>query len=273
VYESQGLAAEAEPLHKRSLAITEKALGPHHPDVGTALHNLTLLYVNQGRYAEAEPLEKRSLALREKALGPDHPDAGTSLDNLAALYWKQGRYAEAEPLFKRSLALREKALGPDHPIVGTSLNNLAFLYLVQRDWASAADYWRRSTSVIIRRAQRGLSDGGTDMTGKGKSEAAHLSYRFFGLVKVAHRLALEEHKHDVSLAQEMFQTAQWAFASEAAASLAADGCPRGQRRPATCNRGAGTPGPRRRLAETRSHAHRCPVAGAWRSAAGRDLDQ
>jgi hypothetical protein len=115
--------------------------------------------------------------------------------------------------------MREKVLGPDHPSVGTSLNNLSGLYFVQQDWTRSADYWRRSTSVI-RRAQRGLSDGGAAMTGKGKSEAAQLSYRFFGLVKVTHRLASEGRRPNASLAQEMFQTAQWAFASEAAASLA-----------------------------------------------------
>ena len=212
---SQGRYAEAEPLYKRALAIREKALGPDHPDVGTALNNLAALYRAQGRYAEAEPLYKRALAIREKALGPDHPDVGTSLNNLAALYRAQGRYAEAEPLYKRALAIREKALGPDHPDVGTSLNNLAALYFVQRDWARAADFWRRSTGVIVRRAQRGTDDVGQALTGKRKSEAEQASYRFWGLVKAVHRLASEGRGADASLAREMFQTAQWAQGSEA----------------------------------------------------------
>ena len=46
------------------------------------------------------------------------------------------------------------------------------------------------------------------------------SHRFWGLVKVVHRLASEGRSADASLAREMFQTAQWASASEAAASLA-----------------------------------------------------
>ena len=33
LYRAQGRNAEAEPLHKRSLAIREKALGPNHPNV------------------------------------------------------------------------------------------------------------------------------------------------------------------------------------------------------------------------------------------------
>jgi tetratricopeptide (TPR) repeat protein len=91
-----------DELAKRALAISEKALGPDHPDVATSLNNLALLYRNQGRYADAEPLYKRSLAIREKALGPDHPDVAQSLNNLAGLYDSQGRYAEAEPLYKGS---------------------------------------------------------------------------------------------------------------------------------------------------------------------------
>ena len=40
---TQGRYDEAEPLYKRALAITEKALGPEHPDMATSLNNLALL--------------------------------------------------------------------------------------------------------------------------------------------------------------------------------------------------------------------------------------
>ncbi len=119
-----GKYAEAEPLYKRSLAITEKALGPEHPNVANSLNNLAELYRAQGKYAEAEPLYKRSLAIREKALGPEHPNVANSLNNLAELYRAQGKYAEAEPLYKCSLAITEKALGPEHPVVALIRENL-----------------------------------------------------------------------------------------------------------------------------------------------------
>jgi tetratricopeptide (TPR) repeat protein len=70
----EGKYSDAEPLCMRALAISEKALGPDHPDVAKSLNNLASLYRNQGRYGEAEPLYKRALAITEKALGPDHPD-------------------------------------------------------------------------------------------------------------------------------------------------------------------------------------------------------
>ena len=111
---AQGRYAEAEPLNKRAVAITERALGPDHPDVGAFLNSVAELYLAQGRYAETEPLFKRSLAIRDKALGPDHPDVAQYLNSFTLLYQAQGRYAEAEPLFKRTLTIYEKALGPDH---------------------------------------------------------------------------------------------------------------------------------------------------------------
>ncbi len=81
LYDDQGRYVEAEPLYQRSLAISEKALGPEHPDVATSLNNLAELYRDQGRYGEAEPLYQRSLAISEKALGPEHPDVAQSLEN------------------------------------------------------------------------------------------------------------------------------------------------------------------------------------------------
>jgi len=72
VHRAQGRLEEAEALHKRALAIIEKALGPEHPDVATSLNNLADLYRALGKYAEVEPLHKRALGIREKALEPEH---------------------------------------------------------------------------------------------------------------------------------------------------------------------------------------------------------
>ena len=188
---AQGRYAEAEPLSKRALAINEKALGPDHPDVGTALNNLAEL--TGPRAATPRPSRSTSAPRHPReGAGPRPPRCGrSSLNNLAWLYRAQGRYAEAEPLYKRASPSREGA-GPDHPDVGTALNNLAGLYFAQRDWARAADFWRRSTRrhrpprpARHRRCRPGL-------TGKRKSEAEQLSYQFWGLVKVVHRLARTE---------------------------------------------------------------------------------
>jgi tetratricopeptide (TPR) repeat protein/CHAT domain-containing protein len=217
LYYTQGRYADAEPLTRRALAINEKALGPEHSVVGHLLNSLADLYRAQGRYSEAEPLLKRAFAIDEKALGPEHPDVGHLLNSLADLYRAQGRYGEAEPLYKRALAIAKNALGPDHPDVGTDLNGLADLYFRQSDWTRAAEFWRESTNLSIRRAQRGTLLGEA-LTGKRQSEATQLSWQFWCLVKVAHRLASEQHDETRSL-RDMFQTAQWAQSSAAAESL------------------------------------------------------
>jgi Tfp pilus assembly protein PilF len=216
LYSAQSRYAEAEPLFERTVTIFEKALGPEHPDLATALNNLALLNSAQGRHAEAEPLYKRSLAIREKALGPEHADVGQSLNNLALLYDAQGRYAEAEPLFERTVTILEKALGPEHLDLATALNNLAELALVQHDWAQAADHWRRATKVIERRSERGLvgSEGSAV-----KGEAVRNRWIFWGLVKVMDRLAPRGNADRARQGREMFEKAQWAQASEAASSL------------------------------------------------------
>jgi tetratricopeptide (TPR) repeat protein len=116
---------EAEPLLKRAIAITEKTLGPDHPDLATSLNNLALLYRNTGRYTEAEPLYERALAIREKALGPEHPDVAQSLNNLANLYRDTGGYTEAEPLYERAIAILDRSLPPNHPHLAAVRENYA----------------------------------------------------------------------------------------------------------------------------------------------------
>ena len=45
-YHRQDRYAEAEPLYKQALAITEKVRGPRHPDVATQLSDLSALYLD-----------------------------------------------------------------------------------------------------------------------------------------------------------------------------------------------------------------------------------
>ena len=205
---------------QRSLAIAEKAQQPDQLDVATALGSLGALYRVRGRYAEAEPLFQRSLAIYEKVLGPDHAGVAWALNNLAAVYQAQGRYLDAEPLYKRDLAIEEKALGADHPDVARALNNLAALAFLQQDWSRAEYYWRRSTAVLVRRTGRDIADIGRAQTGKGISETSQLGFEFSNLVKVVYRVSASGHAPDAASARDTFEIAQWAFGSEAAASLA-----------------------------------------------------
>src|SRR5581483_555658 len=72
--------SDAEPLHRRALAIVEASFGPAHPEVGIRLNNLALLLQDTNRLADAEPLLRRALAIDETAFGPNHPEVATDLN-------------------------------------------------------------------------------------------------------------------------------------------------------------------------------------------------
>ena len=113
----------AGPLRRRraapqaSLAISEKALGPDHPDVASSLNNLAELYKTQGRYADAEPLYKRAWRSARRRSAPTIPMSRHRSNNLARLYRRPRPLRRCRAALQASLAIREKALGPDHPDV------------------------------------------------------------------------------------------------------------------------------------------------------------
>jgi CHAT domain-containing protein/tetratricopeptide (TPR) repeat protein len=144
---STGKDDEALPLFERALEIRERVLGPEHPDIYHALHNVAILYELKGDLAKAESLNQRGLTIREKAVGPEHPDIGNSLNNLAIIYLKKGDYAKAELFYQRSLKIKEKALGPEHRDVSDPLHNLANLYSEKGDFARAEPLYQRALEI------------------------------------------------------------------------------------------------------------------------------
>ena len=129
------------------LAVSERILGPEHPETARSLNNLAFLYNSQGQYADALPLYERALEIREAQLGPEHPDTAGSLNNLASLYESQGQYAAALPLYERALEINKVQLGPEHPETARSLNNLANLYESQGQYADALPLYKRALAI------------------------------------------------------------------------------------------------------------------------------
>ncbi len=106
LFQSQRRYADAEPLHVRSVAIIEKALGPDHPTVALTIGTLGSFLKSEGRLDEAESLLKRALDAGQKALGAEHPQVVGATVQLAELYGLQGRVAEARELFAKAGATK-----------------------------------------------------------------------------------------------------------------------------------------------------------------------
>jgi tetratricopeptide (TPR) repeat protein len=145
-----GRFAEAEPLFRRALAISEQGVGSDHPNVASALNNLAELLRATGRLGEAEPLYRRALDIGERVFGPDHPEVATDLNNLAGLLEDTGRLGEAEPLYRRALDIDERVFGPDHPEVATDLNNLAGLLRATGRPGEAEPLSRRGLEILLK---------------------------------------------------------------------------------------------------------------------------
>ncbi|CAB1118954.1 unnamed protein product [Ectocarpus sp. CCAP 1310/34] len=185
---TSGKCVEAVPLHRQSLGIREKTLGPEHPDVAESLNNLAGVLRSQAsvnpvfeilrNFQDAEPLYERSLAIDEKVYGPDHPEVATDLNNWAALYEvqairektigaehldlvdviirrarvcdNQAKHEEARRLYGRSLEISEKNLGASHPAIAGVLNDMAESLLRQVENVMLS----RSFSCVLRLALR-----------------------------------------------------------------------------------------------------------------------
>jgi tetratricopeptide (TPR) repeat protein len=151
LYDEQGKYSDAEPLYRRSLAISYQRilkmsamdLGPHPPDVVSKLNDLAGLYRDEGNYDEAEPLYKLALAVDEMDCDEQKPNAAI----VTALYRDEGNYDEAEPLHKLALAIDEMCCDEQLDILGTTLKNLAEHYLAQSRYAEAELLYQR---LVIR---------------------------------------------------------------------------------------------------------------------------
>jgi serine/threonine-protein kinase len=126
---AKGEYAEGIRYLERAVAAIERASGPDHPQVASALLSLGSALDDVERYEDARKRYERALAIFEKNFGPEHPRVGGALNNLGQVLREMEKLDEAWACIERALAIDEKALGPEHPDVAmivTSLANVAF---------------------------------------------------------------------------------------------------------------------------------------------------
>jgi CHAT domain-containing protein len=161
------LYSRAEPLHERSLAIQEAALGTQHPLLARSLSNLASLYADQGLYSRAEPLFERALAILEVALGTQHPRVAISLNKLAQLRLAQGERTQAVPLLTRTFSiseqrLRREALDFSESRLASFLQLLRseedFLYSLLRAYPNDSRIRRLALSTLLLRKGRSVEE-------------------------------------------------------------------------------------------------------------------
>ena len=69
-YCSLGRMEEAAQLHKETLEIRKRALGPEHPDTLQSMNGLASSYRSLGRTKQAAQLHEETLEIQKRALRP-----------------------------------------------------------------------------------------------------------------------------------------------------------------------------------------------------------
>jgi tetratricopeptide (TPR) repeat protein/predicted Ser/Thr protein kinase len=154
---ARGQLAEAETLHRQSLAIRRRVYGPEHTLVALSLYNLGSLQRRQGRTAEAIATHREALALRRKAFPPGHSNIAMSLNALAQALRDEGQLREAETLLRQAIVDLRRA---GHWSQSTCALNLARL-LVATGRAGEAEPLLRE-ALALRIAKDGETSAAAD---------------------------------------------------------------------------------------------------------------
>ena len=142
--ERGGLTGPAVHYWENMIKVSDRLLGPSHPQSLAARDRLAGAQEKAGLASDAISSRKRSLEERERMLGPGHPDSLTCRSHLAHAYLAAGQVTEAIPLYEQALAGREWALGPQHPDTLTARHDLASAYSSAGRLADATAIFERS---------------------------------------------------------------------------------------------------------------------------------
>ncbi|HYH94922.1 tetratricopeptide repeat protein, partial [Hyalangium sp.] len=143
----KGDYTEALEHLQRALAMSEKRLGPDHPEVALRLNNVGFALAFQGDYAKALAHCRRALVIAERVLGPEHLLVASILGSMGTALAAQGDYAEALKHFQRELEMEERILGPEHPIVAISRSDMGTVLFCQGDYAGALHYFHSALAI------------------------------------------------------------------------------------------------------------------------------
>jgi tetratricopeptide (TPR) repeat protein len=114
-------------------AVSQRLLGPEHPDTLTSANNLAGALRELGDVESARRLFVDVYDTRQRLLGPEHPDTLLSGNNLAGALLDVGDVAGAHRLHEEVYEAHQRLLGPDDPHTLRSADNLAMARLALGD--------------------------------------------------------------------------------------------------------------------------------------------
>jgi tetratricopeptide (TPR) repeat protein len=141
-----GLTGPAVSYWRELVAVSDRVLGPGHPDTLIVGEQLAGACLSAGRAADAVPWFQWVLTRRIRALGPDHTDTVESRRNLGHALVAAGQFDDAITVLDGTVGDYERVRGADH------LDTLA-----ARDELATAYQGAGQADVAIELRQRTLS--------------------------------------------------------------------------------------------------------------------
>ncbi len=114
VEEPLGHEAEVVSLLDRADRLTEREVGPDHPDTAESAHRLAQALLQVGDLDRAEPLVRRALAVQEATYG--ERGIAAVLVTLGTLLDRKGQPDEGLSLIRRGIALHHASYPATHPV-------------------------------------------------------------------------------------------------------------------------------------------------------------
>jgi tetratricopeptide (TPR) repeat protein len=115
LYLAQHEYAQAEPFFTRALAISEKVLGPDHPNTAGFLGNLGSTHQGLGQTLEARTDFDRALSILRRGSPNGSPLLARLLWRSASARLENKDAATALPELEEAVTMAEKLLPPEHP--------------------------------------------------------------------------------------------------------------------------------------------------------------
>ena len=148
IYKDLGLHSKAEQLHLRMLAIREKKLGFHHPDLAINLASLAFHHGAQGHLEVAVNYCERVLEFEEGSFGADHQSVALSIRDVANILCKSISTRElGVRLYQLGLKITEKNKGSEHSDVAVFLAELGECYRSSNQIEKAEELLVRSLRI------------------------------------------------------------------------------------------------------------------------------
>jgi tetratricopeptide (TPR) repeat protein len=125
-------------------AVSDRVLGPGHPDTLVAGERLAGAYLTAGRAAEAVSLFQWVLTARFGELGGDHPGTIAARHNLGHALVATNQLADAVTVLDQAVGDYERARGPDHLDTAGAREDLAAAYRAAGQFADAIRLYQRT---------------------------------------------------------------------------------------------------------------------------------